>query len=186
MSFIDRHLMEGEQVVYRTRLHPIVFLGPLLGLLIGGVLTWHGNQLLETHVLSKVPREILRTLPPNVLQGVREGWNGYNVVGLFILVFNGVLPFLSALVNVTSSEFGVSTMRVLMKTGFVARHSLETLLSKVESISIHQGLLGRLLGYGCIIISGTGGSKEVFFGIRDPMELRRQVQEQIVQMEKRS
>jgi hypothetical protein len=31
MSYLDGHLMDGEEVVYRTRLHPIVFLGPLLG-----------------------------------------------------------------------------------------------------------------------------------------------------------
>jgi hypothetical protein len=71
-----------------------------------------------------------------------------------------------------------------MKTGFISRHSLETLLSKVESISVYQGMMGRLFGFGSIIISGTGGSKEFFFGIRDPMEFRRQVQEQISKAEK--
>lgn len=186
MSFMDGHLMEGEDVVYRTRLHPIVFLGPLLGLLIGGYLALHGNQLLQDYVFSKIPRDVMRQLPPDTLRWLREGWHGYNVIGLFILIFNGALPFLSAVVNVTSSEFGVSTKRVLMKTGFISRHSLETLLSKVESISVFQGVLGRLLGYGSIIISGTGGSKEFFFGIRDPMEFRRVVQEQIAKAEPRS
>lgn len=185
MSFLDNHLMDGEEVVYRTRLHPIVFLGPLLGVAIGGYLALHGNELLQTHVLSKVPREIMRQLPAHTLHWLREGWRGYNIVGLFILVFNGLLPLLGAVVNVTSSEFGVSTKRVLMKTGFISRHSLETLLSKVESISVYQGLLGRLLGYGSIIISGTGGSKEFFSGIRAPLEFRRQVQQQIVSTESR-
>lgn len=186
MSYLDSHLMEGESVVYRARLHPIVFLGPLLGLVIGGYLALHGNELLQTHVFSKLPREVMRQLPPDTLRWVREGWHGYNLIGLFILVFNGLLPFLSAFMNVTTSEFGVSTKRVLMKTGFISRHSLETLLSKVESISVYQGLLGRLLGYGSIIISGTGGSKEFFFGIRDPLEFRRQVQEQIAHGEKKA
>lgn len=186
MSYLDGHLMDGEEVVYRTRLHPVVFLGPLLGLLIGGYLALHGNQLIQEHVFSKIPRDVMRQLPADTLRWLREGWHGYNVVGLFILVFQGVLPFVSRVVNVTSSEFGVSTKRVLMKTGFISRHSLETLLSKVESISVYQGVLGRLFGYGSIIISGTGGSKEFFFGIRDPMEFRRVVQEQIVKSEQRS
>lgn len=184
MSYLDGHLLDGEEVVYRTRLHPIVFFGPLLGLLIGGYLALHGNQLLQEHVFSRIPREIMRQLPSDTLRWLREGWHGYNVIGLFILVFQGALPLLSGVINVTSSEFGVSTKRVLMKTGFISRHSLETLISKVESISVHQGLLGRLLGYGSIIISGTGGSKEFFFGIRDPMEFRRQVQQQIGNAEK--
>jgi uncharacterized membrane protein YdbT with pleckstrin-like domain len=97
-------------------------------------------------VFSKIPREIMRQLPPDTLRWLREGWHGYNVVGLFILVFQGALPLLSRVINVTSSEFGVSTKRVLMKTGFISRHSLETLLSKVESISVYQGMLGRLFG----------------------------------------
>jgi hypothetical protein len=92
MSYLDSHLMDGEEVVYRTRLHPIVFLGPLLGVLLGGYLAVEGNALLQTHVLSKIPREILRTLPPHTLHWLREGWHGYNIVGLFILVFNGALP----------------------------------------------------------------------------------------------
>ena len=184
MGYLDQHLMEGEEVVYRTRLHPVVFTGPLIGLLVGGYLAWHGNQLVQDHVLAHLPREALRQVPPEVLRWVREGWHGFNVVGLFILVFKGVLPFLSRGVGVASSEFGVSSKRVVMKTGFLARHSLETLLSKVESITVYQGLLGRLLGYGVIIISGTGGSKEYFAGIRSPLEFRRQVQEQIVRLEK--
>lgn len=184
MSYLDSHLMDGEKVVYRARLHPIVFVGPLLGVLIGGYLAVEGNALLQNHVLSKIPREIMRTLPPDALRWLREGWHGYNVVGLFILVFNGLLPLLSRAMNVATSEFGVSTKRVLMKTGFISRHSLETLLSKVESISVFQGMIGRLFGFGSIIISGTGGSKEFFFGIRDPMEFRRQVQEQISKSDK--
>jgi hypothetical protein len=185
MSFIDSHLMDGEQVVFRTRLHPIIFLGPVLALVIGGLLAVHGNRLMDEYVWGKLPREALRAINSGAWRVLREGWHGYNVIGLFILVTRGGLGLLSALVNVTSSEFGVSTKRVLMKTGFLSRHSLETLLSKVESISVHQGLLGRLLGFGTIVVGGTGGSRELFFGIRAPLEFRRHVQEQIVAFEQK-
>ena len=185
MSFIDSHLMDGEQVVFRTRLHPIIFLGPVLALVIGGLLAVHGNRLMDEYVWGKLPREALRAINSGAWRVLREGWHGYNVIGLFILVTRGGLGLLSALVNVTSSEFGVSTKRVLMKTGFLSRHSLETLLSKVESISVHQGLLGRLLGFGAIVVGGTGGSRELFFGIRAPLEFRRHVQEQIVAFEQK-
>src|SRR5450755_2703165 len=30
MSYIDRNLLEGEQVVYRTRLHWLLFIGPVI------------------------------------------------------------------------------------------------------------------------------------------------------------
>lgn len=182
MGFIDDHLMDGETVMHRSRLHGIVFLGPLIWLAIAGVLSIYGNQWIEDLLLSKLPRQTLRQFPPEILKWLTEGWKGYNVIGLFLLVVSALPGLLSAIVNVTSSEFGVSNKRVLMKTGFLARHSLETLLTKVESISVFQGVLGRIFGYGTIVIGGTGGSKEAFFGIRDPMEFRRQVQEQIVKL----
>ena len=181
MGFIDHHLMDGETVVFRTRLHAVVFLGPILWLLVAGIVAWQGNHWMDHYVLSRLPREALRGLPPNVLSLARDGWHGFNLIGLFLLAVSALPGLLSAFVNYASSEFGVSNKRVLMKTGFLSRHSLETLLAKVESIGVHQGLLGRILGFGTIIIGGTGGSKEAFFGIRAPLEFRRRVQEQIVQ-----
>jgi len=53
------------------------------------------------------------------------------------------------------------------------------LLSKVEEIAVSQGVGGRILGYGTLVIVGTGGSKEIFMLMADPLEFRRQVQEQI-------
>lgn len=180
MSFIEQHLMEGESVVYRTRMHGIVFLGPLIWLALALAIAIQGNAWFDAMVWQKIPPDVRRAMAPDTLVWLREGWRGYNLLGLFLLCISALPGLLSAVVNILTSEFGVSNKRVLMKTGFIARHSLETLLGKVESISVHQGLLGRLLGFGTIIIGGTGGSKEAFFAIRDPLEFRRQVQEQIV------
>ena len=82
-------------------------------------------------------------------------------------------------ITYSTSEFGVTNKRVLVKVGFIKRHSLETLLTKVEGISVDQGILGRILGYGSIVITGTGGTKEPFHKINAPFEFRKQVQEQI-------
>lgn len=180
MGFMDRHLMDGERVVYRTRMHPIVFLGPLIWLAVAAAVAVHGNAWFEAGVWQRLPREAQRAFSPELVHWLRHGWQGYNLLGLFFVVVSALPGLLSAAVNLATSEFGLTNKRVLMKTGFIARHSLETLLTKVESISVHQGLLGRLLGYGTIIIGGTGGSKEAFYAIRDPLEFRRQVQEQIV------
>src|SRR6266700_7309204 len=96
-----------------------------------------------------------------------------------------ILPLaaLPAFVARRTSEFAVTNKRVLIKTGLIRCHSLETLLSKIESIGVTQGILGRLLDFGPIVVSGTGGSKEPFHRIADPMRFRRKVQEQIAAME---
>lgn len=86
---------------------------------------------------------------------------------------------LSSAVNFACSEFGITNKRVLIKVGFISINSIETLLSKIESIQVHQSIAGRLLGYGTIIICGTGGTRDSFSGIDNPLQFRRLVQEQI-------
>jgi len=39
--------------------------------------------------------------------------------------------------------------------------------------------MGRLLGYGTVVIHGTGGTPEPFVKIAHPSEFRREVQQQI-------
>ena len=56
------------------------------------------------------------------------------------------------------------------------RRTVEMLNSKVEAVAVNQGILGRILGYGNIIVTGTGGTNEAFNGISSPLEFRRAVQ----------
>jgi membrane protein YdbS with pleckstrin-like domain len=96
-----------------------------------------------------------------------------------LLVAAACLPLIYAAVIYSSSEFAVTNKRVIIKVGFVQRRTVETMLGKVENISVDQGVLGRMLDFGTITITGTGGTQEVFNNIASPLEFRRQVQGQI-------
>src|SRR4029079_491786 len=78
-----------------------------------------------------------------------------------------------------ATEIAVTNRRVLVKTGIVARHTKEILLSKVESVSIEESPAGRGLNCGKGSVHVTGGTPEVFDRIADPNEFRRQIQGQI-------
>jgi hypothetical protein len=67
----------------------------------------------------------------------------------------------------------------------VERESDETLLSKIEAVAVDQSIMGRMLGYGTLTITGTGGTDEGFPRIADPLEFRRQIQSQVVAQEER-
>jgi uncharacterized membrane protein YdbT with pleckstrin-like domain len=97
----------------------------------------------------------------------------------FLLVFAVIASAITSLIARATSEFAITNKRVLIKTGWIRRYSLETLLTKVESFRVDQSVLGRMLDHGTIIISGTGGSKEPFHKIAQPMMFRRRVQDQI-------
>jgi uncharacterized membrane protein YdbT with pleckstrin-like domain len=88
----------------------------------------------------------------------------------------GLLLMLPPWIKSSSSEFAITNKRVVIKVGLIRRHSLELLLQKVEGIGVDQGIIGRILGYGTITVSGVGGTKEAFQRISNPLEFRRQVQ----------
>ena len=44
--------------------------------------------------------------------------------------------------------------------------------SKVESVDVDQSILGRIFGFGTIIVRGTGGSLEPIRTISDPLTFR--------------
>jgi uncharacterized membrane protein YdbT with pleckstrin-like domain len=97
------------------------------------------------------------------------------LAGLAVVAFGGVL-FVPALVAYTTSEFGVTTKRVIVKVGLVRRRTVELLLRQVEAIAVDQTIMGRIFNYGSITLSGTGGVREVFHNIGAPLEFRRQIQ----------
>lgn len=147
MGYIDDNLMKGERIIYRSKLHWVIFILPALFFLIALPWMFSGD----------------RALTP---------------VGTFFILI-GMVTGVIAFIVYKTSEFGITNKRVIVKVGFISRNSLEVLLSKIEGIQVNQGILGRLLDYGSITISGTGGTKDPFHRIEAPLEFRKKAQEQI-------
>jgi uncharacterized membrane protein YdbT with pleckstrin-like domain len=84
-----------------------------------------------------------------------------------------IAPFIQR----ATSEFAITTKRVIIKEGLIARRTLEMNLSKIETVNVDQSIIGRILNYGSITIIGTGGTHEVFHNIAHPMQFRKAFQE---------
>ena len=84
---------------------------------------------------------------------------------------------ISPLLQRALSEFVITNRRIIIKTGFIARSTLEMNLSKIESVNVDQTVTGRILNYGSITIIGTGGTKETFHNISKPLSFRKAFQE---------
>ena len=97
----------------------------------------------------------------------------------FILISIGLIISIPSFISYNTSEFAVTNKRLIVKVGFIKRDTLELLLTKVESNQVHQSIIERILGYGTIIISGTGGIKDPFHKISKPLKFRKHAQEQI-------
>ncbi len=87
--------------------------------------------------------------------------------------------WVAPLVEIFTSEFAITNKRIIIKVGFISRRTLEMNLQKIESINVNQSVLGRILGYGTIVVIGTGGTKERFANISNPLKFRKQYQNNV-------
>ena len=159
MSYVEKHLLAGETVVYKTRLHWIVLIGHIFFaavFAIGGIwlLIWASSQ-------------------PNSSNRSNE------MIGAAVLVAIGAIIFGVGLIRRNAIVMVVTSKRVLITVGIASRRTIEMLFSKIESIVVEEPAFGRLLGYGTVILRGVGGTPDPFRQIAHPLEFRRQVQQQI-------
>jgi uncharacterized membrane protein YdbT with pleckstrin-like domain len=73
-------------------------------------------------------------------------------------------------------ELGVTTHRVVRKTGIVGRETEEVRLSAIETVDLHQSTWGRLLGFGNVQVTGRGESSLLFERIADPVGVKRAIE----------
>lgn len=104
------------------------------------------------------------------------------IIGVFLIPI-AIIAGISSFIKYSTSEFGITNRRVIVKTGLIRRNSLEVLLNKIEGIQVNQGILGRILNYGSITISGTGGTKDPFHGITNPLDFRKTAQQMIASIQ---
>ena len=85
----------------------------------------------------------------------------------------GLVFWVVAYIRYKTTELAFTNKRVIAKFGFISRQTVELNISKVESIQVNQGILGRIFNFGTLIISGAGNPQAPIPGISDPMGFRR-------------
>ena len=117
---------------------------------------------------------VLFIFEPILLVFAHTGEESSEMLVLFPILF-GIFVFL----EFYSTEFLVTNKRIISKSGIIRKNLTEIFLDKIESVKVDQGLVGRILGYGTIIISGTGGTKEEYKWVSQPMMFRKKILEAI-------
>jgi uncharacterized membrane protein YdbT with pleckstrin-like domain len=165
MSYVERNLIPGEKLVYRTGVHWSVLFGPAVAAAIFAV----------PGIAILVFRDeiVAKGIPANAVE----------IAGA-VLILVGAAIFGYSVMKKNATEIAVTDKRVIIKTGMTSRRSLEIMLAKVESIGIDETMMGRMLGYGTVVIHGTGGTPEPFRKIAHPAEFRMAVQQQVDSVKK--
>ena len=147
MSYIQKVLQPGETLIYRTRLHWLIY----------------GRAILLAAIAIAC-----------VVAGYEAGEDfhdaGFIAGGFFLLL--AAISAIHGAIKRASTELAVTDHRVIFKRGIVSRYTIEMARSKVESVDVVQSIGGRIFNYGTILVRGTGGSLEPFRNIEDPLRLR--------------
>jgi len=156
MGYVNDNLLPNEKVLFTATIHPAVFLPALVPFLGTVCLVISAAGTPQGRATSGTSTGLLLC-----------------VSGLFFVV--AIVYWLQALILVLTTEFAVTDKRVIAKTGFLRRRTLEMLLTKIESVAVRQNVLGRLLDFGTVTVVGTGGTREPFQAIRSPLTLRTEI-----------
>jgi membrane protein YdbS with pleckstrin-like domain len=152
MAFPKRLLVGGEELILDLRPHPIALVLPALAVVLGfAAATWVANQWDGLVVLT-----------------------AWIVYGLALLVY--VLP---KVVWWLTSNFVVTTDRVVHREGFIAKRSMEIPLEAINDVRFEQGIFDRMVGAGSISISSASErGTETFDDIRHPEEVQKTIYHQ--------
>lgn len=146
MNYLDRILQPDEMVIAVGRKHWVVYMRGLLLLVVGVALLFL-----------------------QIMEG--PGEFAVKIVGA-LAAFYGLVALLLAWIESWTTEIAVTNRRVIHKRGFIRRETGEMNMEKVESVIVDQSILGRILGYGSIVVRGTGAGLEGLHHMADPLRLR--------------
>lgn len=104
--------------------------------------------------------------------GVTGALNGGRAFVYLSASVVGVVIFTLSQVHMQTTEFGLTTNRVVYKKGLFTRYSNEIPLRSLENVQLHQNLIGRIFNFGWLEITGSGGSPVKTALVQDPIGLR--------------
>ena len=149
MRYVRRVLQPGETIVYATKLHWRVYIQTILLGIACVILAGAAVSTSDT-------------------QGISLALGVAAVIFALLALSAGLRAFIRR----ATTELAVTDHRIIYKTGLLARHTVEMNRDKVESVDVDQTLLGRIFGYGTIVVRGIGGSLEPIRNIGDPLTFR--------------
>lgn len=163
MGFPKRLLADHETMVLDLRPHWIALAGPVLltvAIIVGEILAF-------VYIPDDWP-----------------SWTKWAViaVGVLLFLFVAVRAFLAWV----TSHFVVTSDRLIHRSGWLAKQSMEIPLERINDVSFHQTVFERIVGAGDLVIESGGEYGQNFFrDIRKPEEVQKTIYEMSEQNQNR-
>jgi uncharacterized membrane protein YdbT with pleckstrin-like domain len=150
MGYLSKVLQPGEQVLKVGKLHWIIYQNAVVAFVL---------SVLVFLILGNSPGLSLGAAIALASAGVS-------------LLIASIVMAMEAWFNQWITEIAVTDQRVIYKRGFIWRYTAEMNMGKIESVTVTQSILGRILDYGSIHVRGTGEGIEHLHRISAPLALR--------------
>jgi hypothetical protein len=153
-GYVVKTLAPGEDIIHRANFNWTYSFFPVLWFSLG--------------MAPVVMYALLQFSSGIGFEQLRVGWW---FAGLGAVV--GSIILLNHLIILWTTEIVVTTYRFVFKTGLVSRNTQEVSLNKIEEIILHQTVLGRIFGYGKLVLRGTGVGVIELPNLDDPIGVRK-------------
>ncbi|KTD22181.1 transmembrane protein [Legionella lansingensis] len=94
-----------------------------------------------------------------------------------LFLFVALIWMIMTWVTYHFSSLTIKNKQVILRTGMLVRQTVDIPLSKIESIDIRQSVLGSILRYGSLVITGTGGTRHIINFLDNPLTCRRYIEQ---------
>lgn len=186
MSYVEQSLTGNEKVIVIGRFHWIYMAGALFWLAFGLIgciavlsvgLTWNVNSFINERY-ADVPLSAMWSAWGTVIdmQGgyvaaVREVGTAVRLAAFAVLLL-GIALFAHMMIIRSTTEIAVTTHRLVLKEGVIARNVDEMNIDRIESVHVIQSVLGRMLDYGTVMVRGMGVGEILLPPLARPVNFR--------------
>jgi uncharacterized membrane protein YdbT with pleckstrin-like domain len=146
--YIDDILQPGEKVLYSTNAHWIFFLPAIVSWIVAVAFF-----VVSGMVVGDTPMLLLLSLAA--------------LSAIFALYKTATAWF-----HRWTTETDVTNLRVVHKTGFIQRQTIEMSLDKIASVNVDQTITGRIFNYGDVKLFSVGDAEEEIRMLTSPLEFR--------------
>jgi uncharacterized membrane protein YdbT with pleckstrin-like domain len=171
MLYVQQSLSPDEEIIHIGHFHWMYTVKAVLAIvwgIVGCIAVILGALYFQEHYWIGFQSE-------GVLARIKELHPGIRIGAFFVFIF-GVLRFASMMVVKATTEIAITNSRLIFKRGLVARYVGEMSIDRIEGVNVLQTVLGRIFGYGRIMVRGMGVGEVVLPPISNPIAFRRAIE----------
>jgi hypothetical protein len=192
MLYVQQSLGPDEELVYVGQFHWMytmsagiwVGIGILMtiGVLVGAAYIDVFTELSKTYNIGDMPKEAFNLAWAQLVEAkggyfeIIQSSHPAVRIGAFLCFLAGLYMFAQMMVIKATTEIAITNTRLIYKQGLIARHVGEISIDRIEGVNVLQGIFGRMLGYGSVIVRGMGVGEVMLPPIQEPIDFRKAIE----------